>query len=120
MKIFPEMARNELAHDERKRRWKQLEDTYLAHQIDCYPENYVVDNPTVDRILETVEKFEEDLTDNCTVHGNLKVIIDICPAIEVGTQRVRGVTEDPLMTAIRESLESKLLELQSESRPFSE
>ena len=118
MKIFPEMARNELAHDERKRRWKQLEDTYLAQQIDCYPENYVVDNPTADRILETVEKFEEDLTDHCTIHGNLKVIIDVCEPIEVSTQRVRGVSEDPLITAIRESLQTKLNELQHESARF--
>ena len=120
MKIFPEMTRNELLPQERKRRWKHLEDTYLAQQIDCYPENYVVDHPTVDRILETVEKFEEDLTDHCTIHGKLKVILDICEPIEVSTQRVRGVSEDPLMTAIRESLESKLDELQIESRLFEE
>lgn len=115
MKIFPEMRLNELDPAERKRRWKQLEDTYLAQQIDCYPENYVVGNPTVDRMLETVEKFEEDLTGECTVHGKLKVIIDFCDPIEVSTQRVRDVAEDPLMTAIRESLESKLVELQAES-----
>lgn len=120
MKIFPEMARNELPADERKRRWKQLEETYLAQQIDCYPENYVADNPSVDRILETVEKFEEDLTDQCTVHGKLKVIIDICEPIEVSTERVRGVSEDPLMTSIRESLESKLSELQDESKRYTE
>ena len=118
MKIFPEMTRNELDAKERKRRWKQLEDTYLAQQIDCYPENYVSENPTVDRILETIEKFEEDLTDNCTVHGKLKVIIDICEPIEVSTERVRGVNEDPLMTAIRESLEAKLDKLQSQSKPW--
>ena len=107
MKIFPEMTRSKLPEQERKRRWKQLEDTYLAQQIDCYPENYVIDHPSVDRILETVEKFEEDLTDQCTIHGNLKVIIDVCEPIEVCTQRVRGVAEDPLMTAIRESLTEK-------------
>ena len=120
MKIFPQMTRNELPQEERKRRWKQLEDAYLAQQIDCYPENYVVDYPTVDRILETVEKFEEDLTDHCTVHGDLKVIIDIGEPIEVGTQRVRRVTAAPLMTEIREKLEAKLLELQTESKIYQE
>lgn len=118
MKIFPEMARNELEPAERKRRWKQLEETYLAQQIDCYPENYVVAIPSVDRILETIEKFEEDITGDCTVHGQLKAIIDVCEPIEVSTQRVRGVSEDPLMTAIRTSLESKLNELQNESKVF--
>ena len=58
MKIFPEMTLKTLETPERKRRWEQLEDTYLAQQVDCYPEDYVVGHPTVDRILETVEKFE--------------------------------------------------------------
>jgi len=119
LKIFPEMTRNKLSTEERQRRWKQLEDTYLAQQVDCYPENYVVGHPSTDRILETVEKFEEDFTDSCTIHGQLKAIIDICEPIEVSPARVRGVSEDPLMTQIRERLEAKLSELQKESRPYS-
>ncbi len=119
MKIFPEMTRSKLATEERKRRWAQLEDAYLAQQVDCYPEHYVIDNPTVDRILETVEKFEEDFTDSCTIHGNLKAIIDIGEAIEVSPARVRGVSEDPLMTSIRETLETKLKELEQESKQYS-
>ncbi len=115
MKIFPEMTLKTLSPVERKRRWDQLEDTYLAQQVDCYPENYVVARPTVDRILETVEKFEEDFTDNCTIHGHLKVIIDIDEPIEVSPQRVRGISEDPLMTDIRHRLEAKIAELQQES-----
>ncbi len=118
MKIFPDLTLNTITADERKRRWLQLEETYLAQQIDCYPENYVVNNPTVDRILETVEKFEEDLTDNCTIHGNLKVIINIDEPIEVSPERVRGVSEDPLMTQIRWRLENILAEMQNESKLF--
>ena len=119
MKIFPEMTRNDLPVKERKRRWQQLEDTYLAQQIDCYPENYVIENPTVDRILETVEKFEEDMTDQCTIHGQLKAILWIDDPIEVSTQRVRGVTEDPLMAEIRQRLEILLASLATESAPYS-
>lgn len=118
LKIFPELTLNSLDDAERKRRWSQLEDTYLAQQIDCYPENYVVDHPTVDRILETVEKFEEDLTDACTIHGDLKAIIKIDEAIEVSPERTRGVSEDPLMAQIRERLQALLSELQEESRLF--
>lgn len=118
MKIFPEMTHNRLEVAERKRRWQQLEDTYLAQQIDCYPENYVVSNPTVDRVLETIEKFEEDMTDSCTIHGDLKVVLDVDDAIEVSPQRVRGVDEDPLITQIRERLEAMLGQLQNESKPF--
>ena len=113
MKIFPDMSRNELPEDECKRRWRQLEDTYLAQQIDCYPENYVGKFPSVDRLLETVEKFEEDLTDTARKHGNLKVILNVDEAIEVSPRREKGATADPLMVAIRDRLETGIAETQS-------
>jgi 1-acyl-sn-glycerol-3-phosphate acyltransferase len=118
VKIFPELSRNELESSERRRRWRQLEDTYLAQQIDCYPEDYITDCPSVDRILETIEKFEDDLTDRCTIHGHLKAIIDIDQPIEVLSTRTRGESTDPLMDQIRERLETKLKELQSESAMY--
>ncbi len=118
MKIFPELSRNTLAADEQKRRWRQLEDTYLAQQIDCYPEQYLTEHPSVDRILETVQKFEEDLNDRCRVHGNVKVIVDIGEAIEVSHVRDRAAKSDALMDQIRTRLEAKIGELQSESRMY--
>jgi hypothetical protein len=118
MKIFPEMSRAELDEAERARRWAHLERTYLAQQVDCYPEHYVVQTPSVDRILETCEKFEEDLTDHCRVHGNMKVIIDVDDPIEVSPERVKGAAEDPIMKQVRERLEKKLSVLQHESRLY--
>ena len=118
MKIFPDLSRKVLDQNERLRRWRQLEDTYLAQQIDGYPENYVGEHPSVDRMLEMIEKFEEDLTDECRIHGNLKVILDVCEPIEVSTRRDKSAAEDPLMKAIRESLQSKLLDLQAESKMY--
>lgn len=115
VKIFPDMIGDRLDLDERKRRWDHLERTYLAQQIDCYPEEYLIRYPSVDRILETVEKFEEDFTDKCRVHGHLKAIMVVGDPIEVSTERVRGAAEDPLMAQIRERLEAMLLELQAES-----
>lgn len=118
MKIFPEMTKNELDPTETKRRWSHLENTYLAQQIDCYPDNYIAELPSVDRILETVEKFEEDLFDKCRVHGELKAVIDVCEAIEVSPKRVKGLDTDPLTTSIRESLHEKLANLQQESKIY--
>ena len=118
MKIFPELSRKTLPADERTRRWRQLEDTYLAQQVDCYPEQYLTEYPSVDRILETVTKFEEDLTDQVRKHGQLKVIVDIDDAIEVSGKRDRSAKTDPLMDQIRERLEAKIGELQSESKMY--
>lgn len=119
MKIFPELSRSNLDASERRRRWNQLERTYIAQQVDCYPDNYVAAFPSVDRYLETCEKFDEDIFDQARIHGNLRAIIDVCPAIEVSGQRVRGAATDPLMVQIRDALETKLGELQSESRMYS-
>ncbi|MBL8854060.1 MAG: 1-acyl-sn-glycerol-3-phosphate acyltransferase [Planctomycetaceae bacterium] len=118
MKIFPQMIQEGLAKNERERFWQMIEDTYLAQQIDCYPENYLTEHPSVDRILETVEKFEEDLTDQARVHGKLKVVIDIDPAIEVSAKREKSAEGDPLINAIQSRLEAKLTSLQSESRLY--
>lgn len=115
MQIFPEIAKGEVDVTERNRRWKHLEQTYLAQQIDGYPKNYVEEFPSVTRVMETIERFEEDLTDKARIHGKLKAIIDVLDPIEVSTKRTRGVAEDPLMTQIRESLQNRLDELKVES-----
>jgi 1-acyl-sn-glycerol-3-phosphate acyltransferase len=118
MQIFPEISRAQLSHAERRRRTLQLDDTYLAQQIDCFPDHYVAGFPTVDRILETVEKFEEDLRSKPRVHGKLTAIIEIGEAIEVATKRDRGASEDPLMAQIRESIQKMLDRLKTESKLY--
>ncbi len=118
--IFPEISRAELSCEENNRRWQQMQDSYLAQQIDCYPDQYVAQYPTVDRVLETCEKFEEDVTDQARIHGQLKVVLDVCEPIEVETKRDKTATEDPLITQIRQSLETVLDKLRTESRMLDE
>ena len=120
MKILPGVLQQEVDPNEHARRWRQVEDTYLAQQLFCYPERYLEERPSVDRILETVERFEEDLTDRVRVHGNLKVIIDVDEPLVVSTERDRSATEDPLMKSIRERLQSRLDELSLESPLYEE
>lgn len=118
MKIFPPIARGEVDSQERARRWKHLEDTYLAQQLDCYPKDYVKEFPSVDRILETIERFEEDLTDRARIHGHLKVIVEVLDPIEVSPKRDRSAKEDPLMAEVRNRLQSRLDELKYECRMY--
>ncbi len=115
MQIVPGMIRDELAPDERSRRWQQLADIYLAQQLYSYPPDYLATLPTVDRILETVERFEEDLTDKARVHGSLHAIIEVGEAIEVQTERERGSDVDPLMELLEIRLQGMLDRLAAES-----
>jgi 1-acyl-sn-glycerol-3-phosphate acyltransferase len=103
--ILPDMTKGELDEDESQRRWKQLADLYLAQQLDHYPPEYLTKAP--DRILETIERLEEDLTDKITVHGEIHATVTVGEAIEVTGERERGAA-DPLLAQIREQLETML------------
>ena len=118
MKILPDMVNGRVAGGERQRRWRQLADLYLAQQVACYPADYLVSRPSVDRVLETIERYEEDLTDKLRVHGPLRVIIQVGDAIEVSPRRGRKAADDPLMTQIEEGLRGMLDQLALESPDF--
>ena len=115
MAIVPELAQDAVPIEEKKRRWNDLTDIYLAQQISCYPAHYIASMTTVDRILETLERFEEDLTDKVTVHSPYKVVIQIGNPIPVGTKRDRSAPNDPLMAAIRRELQLLMDQLAAES-----
>jgi 1-acyl-sn-glycerol-3-phosphate acyltransferase len=108
MKIVPELTTGELAEAERERRWEQLSRIYLSQQIASYPPTYLVSPTTDTRILETVERLEEDLTDKAGVHGPLEVIIQVDEAIEVPADRSPRGEEDPVMKRLRERMQGML------------
>ena len=119
MQIVPPMIRNEVSSDERARRWQQLADIYLAQQLYSYPPDYLSTLPTVDRILETIERYEEDLTDKSRVHGSLHAIIEVGEGVEVSPQRDRGSDVDPLMELLEHRLQGMLDRLALESPLYS-
>lgn len=106
--IVPEMTTGALGEAELQRRWQHLADVYLAQQLALYPPDYLAANPTPERILETVERFDEDLTDRPRIHAPMRAIVTIGEAIAVSPERVRGAEGDPLMGVIREQLEAML------------
>lgn len=116
IQILPDMIRGELTPQEREQRWRDLADVYLAQQVSCYPPDYLVEMPSVDRYLETIERFEEDLTDKARVHGDLKVVLDVGEPIAVSPQRDRNAATDPVMAAIESNLQAMLDELARESK----
>ena len=114
--LLPEMVSGDLDEAERARRWRQLADIYLAQQLFFYPPGYFAPQPTTERLLETVERFEEDLTDLAPVHRPFRAVIEVGEAIEVSPIRERGVETDPVMVRIRAALESMLAGLAARRR----
>jgi 1-acyl-sn-glycerol-3-phosphate acyltransferase len=114
--ILPEMVHGELAEEERARRWRQLADLYLAQQLHCYSGDYLAGAPTPERLLETVERYEEDLTDAARPHPPLHAVISVGEAIEAAPTRDRGADSDPISNELRRQLETMLEESKSQRR----
>jgi 1-acyl-sn-glycerol-3-phosphate acyltransferase len=109
--MLPDMVAGEVSEDERTRRWKHLGDMYLAQQLSFYPPGYFTPAPTAERILETVERYEEDLTDQVTLHRPIRAVAEVGEAIEVPVSREKYPDGDPIMTLIRRELEQMLAAL---------
>src|SRR5262249_62166649 len=99
-----------------RRRWRHLADCYFAQQLACYPVGYLDGTPTVERILETVERYEEDLTDVARVHRPMRVVVQVGEALEVSPKRPRGGGGDPLMKQLEEHLTAMLSDLAAAER----
>jgi 1-acyl-sn-glycerol-3-phosphate acyltransferase len=106
--ILPDMIKGELDEAEKARRWRLLEDADLAQQLYHYPPHYVTEGGPKGRIIETVERFEEDLTGKVTVHGPVDASIIVGDPIEVSPAREARGEADPLMSAIEEQLRTML------------
>jgi hypothetical protein len=114
--ILPEMVHGELTEEERARRWRQLADLYLAQQLHCYSGDYLAETPTHERLLETVERYEEDLTDKARPHPPIHAVITVGEAIEAAPTRDRSAEGDPIANELRRQLEIMLDESKAQRR----
>jgi hypothetical protein len=114
--ILPAMIEGDLSQDEWQSRSDQLADMYLAQQLSLYPPKYIASSPTVDRLLETVDKFLENLTGEERPHPPITAVVQVGEAIDVDPRTRRGQDGDSLLAAIEGQLGKMLSELASESR----
>ena len=68
-----------------------MEDLFFAMQLYSYRGDYLVDDPSIERLAETVDKFEEDVLglDYPSVRGSRRVEIRFGEPIELETANVR-------------------------------
>jgi 1-acyl-sn-glycerol-3-phosphate acyltransferase len=113
--ILPDLVEGGLTDTERNRRWTQLARLYLAQQFSLYPAGYLEGSPSTERVLETVERLEEDLTDVATVHRPLAVRVQVGEPLEVAAG---DQPPSALMRNVRERLEMMLgINAQCETAP---
>jgi 1-acyl-sn-glycerol-3-phosphate acyltransferase len=108
--ILPDLVEGGVSDAERDRRWDQLARLYLAQRLSLYPPGYLEGQPSTERVLETVERLEEDLTDVATVHRPLAVTVSLGEPLVVA---VDGPRPAALTSELRDRMEA-LLDIRSE------
>ncbi len=111
------------ASDEPRRKQAQaaLDDVQLVMTLYSYPGDYVSQSPTIERMAETMEKFEEDLYGTSKPKGKreARVIfgqpIDLRPTVEAG--RNRSAATD--LTATLESAIQSLMDAADDNQQIS-
>jgi len=117
MKIVPEMLALPAESRQRQELREQLQRLELAQQLASYPPDYLRAAPVTEtRVLETLERMQEDLLEGVLWPGPLRVIIEVGEAIPVPADRVPREGEDPLLGALRNALTEMLGRLQYEAR----
>lgn len=112
--ILPEMIESEMPEAERARRWAQFERLYLAQQLSLYPAGYLDEGAGADRILETVERLEEDLTDRATIHRPMRATVTVCEPVDL---REGEANPADVMKEVRARIEETLARTVPASMP---
>ncbi len=111
------MIAKKVTEEERASRWRDLAACYYAQQIAHYPRGYIGGGQDLpERLLETIERMEEDFTDESNYHGPLHVTLQVGDAIEVGTHRDRSAERDPVMAETGRQIQGMLDALVEERR----
>ena len=94
-----------------KRLNDDLDDLFLVVQLFSYPGDYVAEKPNIERLAETLDKFEEDVLGkySATIRTARKVTIQLGEPIAVeGGRRRKGAARemiDRLETTVQEMLD---------------
>jgi len=100
--LTPFPARAELERD--------LDDLFFVVQLLSYPGDYVAQRPSLERIAETLDKFEEDVlgASTATIRGTRKAIVTFGEPIPLEKQRDRKATGPGLTQKLEERVQALL------------
>ena len=111
--MMDDMAPDNTELDEEIRR--NLAEYMLVVQLFSYPGNYVAENPTIERIAETLDKMEEDLlsVESALPRGERMAHIRFGDPILIPSERKRGITTE-ITHQLEETVQSMLDDMNHE------
>ena len=91
----------------RERMHLDMEDIFFVMQCYSYPGDYLVENPTVERMAETLDKFEEDILqlDLPRVRGRRRVDIRFGEPIPMQTEKGKRTGADELTETLQAAVQ---------------
>lgn len=108
--IIEARSAEDLDNDTRTQLHQDLEDLFLVVQSFSYPGDYVVAKPTIERMAETLDKFEEDVLrrPTATIKAQRSAKVSFGEPIEViGDRKAKGQTAT-LTQKVEESVQTML------------
>src|SRR5439155_4907350 len=81
--LLEAMCDEKLDDNARRAAKDALDDLHLVLQLYSYPGDYISTKPSVERMAETVEKFEEDLTGVATSKGKRRATVKLGAPLDV-------------------------------------
>lgn len=99
------------ANAEQHRAWNQdMEDMFLVTQLYSYPENYLSENPSLERQAETLDKLEEDVLGAAypTPRGRLTVRIGFDQPVELPQGKGKKMAASELTGTIQTRIQGML------------
>ena len=107
--MLPDLVEKRLNPEQRAERWRQLQAVTVAEQTFHFPPDYLGDNPTPERLIETVERYEEAFgNQNPAIHRPMHLSLTIGAAIPVPPDRDKQAGSDPVMDQLATSLHQLL------------
>jgi 1-acyl-sn-glycerol-3-phosphate acyltransferase len=86
-KAIDQLEHLEAGSPEQQQCYLDLDDVYLVTQMFSYPGDYVAEKPSIERMAETLDKFEEDILgrQTATIRGRRRAVVSFGEPIDVGS-----------------------------------
>ena len=96
-----------------------LDDLFFVIQLFSYPGNYVAEQPTIERIAETLDKFEEDVlrADYPGIRGTRKAVVRFGEPMPVPKEREGKGTVERWTDEVQGRVQALLDEINATSSP---
>ncbi len=105
--------------EERRIQWTtDMDNMFLVTQLYSYPGNYLEENPSVERIAETLDKLEEDALEASypTVHAEREVLVRFDLPIELPTGKEKRMAPAELTDRLEKRVQSMLDEMNAQRK----